>query len=112
LVGYLWAYFFFTWRFLAGMVAVVFHHRKIRLIEGNAKCHLNKSTCKMDFAAGIHLSEAQNPIPLPPPSLHTVHVYRIQYTYSHRKGGRMWESGTREKIRGATVHRAGSKIPT
>jgi hypothetical protein len=45
LVSYLCACFFFTWRFAAGMVAVVFHHRKIRLIEGKAKCHLNKSTC-------------------------------------------------------------------
>jgi hypothetical protein len=34
----------------------------------------------------------------------------IQYTYSHRegKGGEL----TREKVRGATVHKAGSKIPT
>ncbi len=35
----------------------------------------------MDFAAGVNLSEAQNPIPLP---LHTVYVL---YTYSHREGG-------------------------
>jgi hypothetical protein len=28
--------------------------RKIRLIEGNAKCrHLKKFTCKMDFVAGV-----------------------------------------------------------
>ncbi len=44
-----------------------------------------------DFAAGVYLAEAQNPIPLPPPPLHTVYVYTpvytIQYTYSHSKGG-------------------------
>ncbi len=104
---------FFTWRLAAGMVAVVFHHRKIRIIEGNAKCHLNKSTCKMDFAAGIYLSEAQNPIHLLPYILFTCTEYSTVYcTYSHRKGGRMWESETREKVRGSTVHKAGSKIPT
>ncbi len=33
----------------------------------------------------------------------------IQYTYSHRKGG--GKSWTREKVRGAIVHKAGLKIP-
>ncbi len=33
----------------------------------------------------------------------------ILYVYSHREGG--GESWTREKVRGATVHKAGSKIP-
>jgi hypothetical protein len=38
----------------------------IRLIEGNAK---------RDFAAGVYLSEAQNPItPHPHPTLHTVFI--------------------------------------
>jgi hypothetical protein len=32
----------------------------------------------------------------------------IQYTYSHREG----EELTREKARGAIVHKAGLKIPT
>ncbi len=35
----------------------------------------------------------------------------IQYTYSHWEGGR-GQSWTREKVREATVHKAGSKIPT
>ncbi len=35
----------------------------------------------------------------------------IQYTYSHRKGER-GKSWTREKVRRATVHKAGSKLPT
>jgi hypothetical protein len=47
----------------------------------------------------VYLSEAQNPI----------NVYTL-YTYSHREGGRGGESLTREKVRGATVHKAGSKI--
>jgi hypothetical protein len=59
----------------------------------------------MDFAAGVYLSEAQNPIP--PYTLYTC----IQYTYSHREG-REGESLIREKVRGALVHKAGSKIPT
>ncbi len=36
----------------------------------------------MDFAAGVNLSEAQNPIH-PPYTLYTC----IQYTYSHREWG-------------------------
>jgi hypothetical protein len=41
-----------------------------------------------DFAAGVYLSEAQNPVHSPPP-LHTVYVYTLyeQNTYSHREGG-------------------------
>jgi hypothetical protein len=54
------------------------------------------------------LSEAQKPVFLP---LHTVYEYSIQYNYSHREGGG-GGSRTREKVRGATVHKAGSKIPT
>jgi hypothetical protein len=34
-----------------------------------------------DFAAGVYLSEAQNPI-----TLYTLYTY-IQYKYSHREGG-------------------------
>jgi hypothetical protein len=42
----------------------------------------------------------------PPLALHTVYIL---YTYSHREGVEGW---TREKIRGPTVYKAGSKIPT
>jgi hypothetical protein len=41
------------------------------------------------------------------PPLHTVYTW-IQYTL--REGGR--GELTREKVRGAIVHKAGSKIPT
>jgi hypothetical protein len=37
----------------------------------------------MDFAAGVYLSEAQNPIPSPHYTLYTC----IQYTYTDREGG-------------------------
>ncbi len=45
-----------------------------------------KFTCKGDFAAGVYLSEAQNPIP---PSLtHCIRVYSIIiHTGKGRKGG-------------------------
>jgi hypothetical protein len=39
-----------------------------------------KIDLKKDFAAGVHLSEAQNPTP---PSLHTVYVC----THTHSEGG-------------------------
>jgi hypothetical protein len=50
----------------------------------------------------------QNPVPSP---LHTAYVYTVHGILIHtRKGG--GGSWTREKVRGATVHKAGSKIPT
>ncbi len=48
--------------------------------------------------------------PLPPPLTHCVVCTCILYTYSHREGG--GEKWTRDKVRGATVHKAGSKILT
>ncbi len=56
----------------------------------------------MYFAAGVDQSEVQNPIT--PPPLHTV------YLFTQGKGG--GESLTREKGRGAIVHKARSKIST
>ncbi len=63
-------------------------HRKKRLIEGNAKCRHIK-----DFAAGVYLSDAQNPIA--PYTLYTC----ILYTNSHRKGVRGGELKQREGVR-------------
>ena len=59
------------------------------LIEGNAECrHLKKMTGKRDFAAGVYLSEALNPIP--PPSLHTLHVYKVHlFTQRIGEGGEL-----------------------
>jgi hypothetical protein len=44
----------------------------------------------------------------PEPHFPTVYVYRV-YLFTQGRGG---ESLTREKGRGAAVHKAGSKIPT
>jgi hypothetical protein len=78
--------------------------RKIRLIECNAKCRdLRKFTCKGTLRQVFYLSKAPlpsyDPILLPP--LHTVNG--IQYTNSHREGGRGGEL-TSEKVRGVIVH--------
>ncbi len=54
------------------------------------------------------LSEAPNPISTLP--LHTVFVYTVcLFTQGRGIGGESW---AREKVREATVHKAGSKIPT
>jgi hypothetical protein len=45
---------------------------------------IKKIDLYMDFAAGVSLSEAQNP--MPPPLPYTLYMC-IKYTYSHRKGG-------------------------
>ncbi len=47
--------------------------------------------------------------PCSTPSLHTVYVQVLIY---RGMGGGGLESWTREKVRGATVHKSGSKIPT
>jgi hypothetical protein len=65
--------------------------KKIRLIEGNANVINKKKLICKGTLRQVYLSEAQNPI------------------YSHREEGE-GESCTREKVRGATGHKAGSKI--
>jgi hypothetical protein len=45
--------------------------------------HLKKSDLLREFAAGVYLSEAQNPIP--PPPLRT--VYSILYFFTRGRGG-------------------------
>ncbi len=52
-----------------------------------------------DFAAGVHLSETQNHI-------HTEYVYTVYLFTQGKGGGAGW---TREKVRGATVQKAGQK---
>jgi hypothetical protein len=49
---------------------------------------IQKIDLERDFAAGVYLSEAQNPIHPPPYTLYRC----IQYTYSHREGGEGPES--------------------
>jgi hypothetical protein len=82
--------------------------RKIRLIEGIAKCrHLKNLPVK----EGIYLSEAQNPIP-PPFTLYTC----IQYTYSIHtgKGGCHFATGvvdTGGKFAAGIVDTSGYILP-
>jgi len=94
---------------LSAVLCTIFYiqyiRRKIRLIEGNAKCrHLRKLTCKGTLRQVFICPKAQNPIPYLPNTLFAC----ILYTYSHREGGEL----NREKGRGAVVHKAGSKMPT
>jgi hypothetical protein len=42
-----------------------------------------KLICKRDFAAGVYLSEAENPIS---PPLHTVYVYTVYLFTQGRRG--------------------------
>jgi hypothetical protein len=58
------------------------HRKKIRLIEGNAKCCHLKINLKRDCAAGVYMSESQNPIPHP----HTVYLYTV-YLFTQGRGG-------------------------
>jgi hypothetical protein len=77
-----------------------------RLIEGNAKCrHLRRIYLERDFAAGVYLSEAHNPIP---PLTHCIRVYSILIHTG--KGER--ESRTREMGKGASLLKDGTKIAT
>ncbi len=61
-----------------------------------------KFTCK-GLRTGVYLSEAQNPHT--PPPLHTVSLYTV-YIFTQGRGGEL----TRKRVRGATVHKAVSKI--
>ncbi len=85
--------------------------RKIRLIEGNSKYrHLKILNLKgiLRQLLSVWGAELHNP---PPPLTHcSVYVYAV-YLFTQGKGGGVgrW---TREKVRGKTDHKAGSKIPT
>ncbi len=67
-----------------------------------------KIDLQRDFAAGVCLSEAQNPIPLPLTNCVLVYCTVYLLTQGRGEGVRV----TREKGRGATVHKAGSRIAT
>jgi hypothetical protein len=71
--------------------------RKIRLIEGNAKCrHLKKFMCKGTLRQVFICLRPRTPSSA---YLHTVYVYGIQYIYSHREGeegGRVESEGRLE----------------
>jgi hypothetical protein len=63
------------------------------------------SSKKRDFAAGVYMSDAQNPIP--PPLTHSIRVYSILIHIGKGERG-----GTSEKVKGATGYKGGSKITT
>ncbi len=61
-----------------------------------------------DFAAGVYLSEAQNPIsPLSP--LDTVYVYTIYYSISHREGGQGKRVEPERRLEGQQFRKLGRK---
>jgi hypothetical protein len=57
-------------------------YRKIRLIEGNAKCRHLKSDLERDFAAALYLPE---PPPVTHCTLYSVHTY--VYLFTQGRGG-------------------------
>jgi hypothetical protein len=73
---------------LRELVLVGVENGLMNYIDTTAKCICTYR----DFAAGIYLSEAQNPIPSTPFTLYTC----IQYTYFHREGGKGVELNQRE----------------
>ncbi len=83
--------------------------RKIRLIECNAKCRYLKNWPVKGLCCRCFVCLRPPPLlwPHSPPLTHcTVYLYLTQCTYSHRvRGGEL----TREKIRGAMLHKAGRK---
>jgi hypothetical protein len=70
-----------------------------------------KFTCKRTLRQVFYLSEAPSPLmtPYSPSPLHTVCVFTVYCTYSHRGGGRGGGRWTRDKIRGAIVDKRGRK---
>jgi hypothetical protein len=80
--------------------------RKIRLIKDNAKCrHLQKFTCKRDFAAGVYLSEG--PEPHLRPLKHCICVYGILiHTW---KGGRLGRVEPERRFEGQRFTKLGRK---
>jgi hypothetical protein len=82
--------------------AEAINRRKARLTKHNAKCrHLKKLTCKVTLR---HVFNCLRPrAPYPPPPKHCIRVYRILI---YTGGGGDWT--TRDKVRGATVNKAGS----
>jgi hypothetical protein len=65
-----------------------------------------------DLVAGVHLSEAQNPyFPLTHCTITCIPICSIHILIHTGKGGG-GEEEEGEKVRGATVHKTGSKIPT
>ncbi len=102
------------WRFHSIVVSSVgcqwHYHGLINYKDTKAKCrHLKKLPVKGQ-AAGVW-----GLLPLLWPHTTTTTPYTMytyvysEYLFTQGRGGRRWTS---EKVKGATVHKAGSKIPT
>ncbi len=84
--------------------------RKRTLIEGNAECRHLKNLPVKELCGGCLSVWGPEPhIPPSPYTLFSIVFTCIQYTYPRREGGESWAKG---KVREATVHKTGSKIPT
>ncbi len=71
----------------------ILQRRKIRVIEGNAKCrHPKKLVCKGTLRPVFICLRPRTPKDPPP---YTLYITFIRYTYSHREGGReeSWTQG-------------------
>jgi hypothetical protein len=81
--------------------------RKIRLIEGNAKCcHLKKLTCNGALRQVFICLSPGTPNPPPPPT-HCIRVYRI--IIHTRKGGRGGRVEPERRLEGQQVTKLGGK---
>jgi hypothetical protein len=78
--------------------------RKIRITEGNT----NVIYLLRDFAAGVYLSEAQNPIPPPPPLTHSIRVYIILIN-TDKGGGGMKTVESERRLEGQQFTKLGQK---
>jgi hypothetical protein len=91
------------------MTVMGYSHWLINYIDTKAKCrHLKKLTCKGTLRQVFICLRSSGPYP--PPLTQCIRVYSVSlYVFLQRKGGGCW---TREKVKGATVYKAESKIPT
>ncbi len=84
------------------MYWLYWQHGLINYTDTKAKYrHIQKLTCKGTLRQVFICLRTRTPYTTP-------RTHCIQYTYSHSEGGG-GDSWTREKVRGATVHKAGSK---
>jgi len=78
--------------------------RNNRLTENNAKCCWTGQKQGNQLLQNMVSNTTQH---LPPPPSHTLSAYTVLWHWERGMGGERW---TREKNRGAIVHKAGSKI--
>jgi hypothetical protein len=82
-------------------IKVNYYSHGLIIIRDQSKMSLSENLPVKGFAAGVY-----SPIPLPPLPRYTLNTYMYLFTQVRREE----ESWIREKVKGATVYRAGSKI--